>query len=118
MSNYLVLILNDRGELQTRFSSSGEEQELRKLFEKSQEADRWAHRRLVECGSDCYALVQHTRMMKRDGTPMAIKITRDQALGGMFPKAKGPAVKSTLSKNAPLTFRMTCHQTRVEFSRG
>jgi hypothetical protein len=118
MSNWLVLIVDARNELQVRLTASGKEEDLSKLFDKSGDAERWATRKLVECGSDCVAIVQSTRMMARDGNPLTLKITRDQAMGKMFPKAKGPAVKSTLSKNAPLTFRMTCHQTRVTFSHG
>lgn len=118
MSNWLVLVVDSRNELQTRRTASGKEEDLSKLFDLNQEAERWACRKLVECGSDCVAMIQHTRSMGKDGQPLTIKITRDQALGKLFPKAKSPATKTTQSKNGHSFYRMSAKQTRVEFSRG
>lgn len=118
MSNWLVLIVDSRNELQIRYTASGKPEELRKLFDKSGDAERWAQRKLVECASDCLAIVQSTRMMARDGNPLTLKITRDQAMGKQFPKAKSPAVKVTISKSAPLSFPWKVKETRVTFSGG
>lgn len=119
MSNYVVIVMDRFGVLQTKVSSSGKETEMRQLFEKSQEAERFAVRRLVQdCGPLCYALIQSTRMMTKDGSPLTVKITREEAFAKQFPKERAPAMKTTLSKGAPLTFRWIMRPTRVSFSHG
>jgi len=118
MSNWNGIILNGRGELQYRINAKGEEKELRQLFAKANDAERWADRQLVTCSPDCYAVIQSTRMMGRDGKPLAIKIDRDLALSRFFKKPRSVASKTTVSKNAPLSFGMKVKETRVEFSHG
>lgn len=118
-NNYVVVVQDKWGRLCSRITPSGKEVEFRELFEKSQDAERYAMRRLVQdCEPGSYALISSTRMMAKDGSPLTIKITREECFPKQFPKVKGPAVKVTSSKNARLTFGMTCHQTRVTFSHG
>jgi hypothetical protein len=118
-NNYLVIVMDRWGRLQSKINAGGKEVEMRQLFEKSQDAERWARRRLIQdCEPGSYALVQHTRMMTKTGEPLTLKITREESFAPHFPKAKAPAVKTTLNKSAPLTFRWIMRPTRVEFSRG
>lgn len=118
MSNWLVLVVDSRNEVQTRRTPKGKEEELSKLFDLNQDADRWACRKLVDCGSDCIAIIQHTRSMGKNGEPLTLKITRDEAMGKLFPHKKGPAVRVTKSKRATSFYQMKVGQTRIEFSRG
>jgi hypothetical protein len=114
MSNYLVLVLDRFGVLQEKNGK-----EMRQLFPKHQDAERWAQRRLIEDSQPgAVALIQATRMMSKSGEPLTIRLTREECFAKQFPKPKTPSMKTTLSKNAPLTFRWVMRPTRVSFSHG
>ena len=118
-NNYLVIVMDRWGRLLSRTTPSGKEVEFRELFEKSQDAERYAIRRLsLDCEPLSYALVQSTRMMDREGNPLTLKITREEAMHKAYPKPKSPATRVTKSKRGVSFYQMHVGQTRVEFSRG
>lgn len=118
-NNYVVLIQDRFGVLVSRFTSSGKEVELREMFDKHQDCERWAIRRLVQdCEPLSVAIIQSTRMIGKDGSPLTIKITREDALHKAYPKPKSPALRVTKNKRGVSFYQMHVGQTRVEFSRG
>lgn len=121
MSNYLVIVMNRYGVLQSKITPSGKEVEFRQLFEKHQEAERYGIRRLEQdCEPGSYALIQSTRMIGKDGNPLTIKITREDALHKAYPKPKSPSTKTTIGCQTTISFadRMRVKETRVTFSHG
>lgn len=118
-NNYLVIVMDRWGRVCSRITPSGKEVEFRELFEKSQDAERYAVRRLsLDCEPLSYALIQSTRMMSKDGSPLTIRLTREDAMFKAFPKPKGPATRVTKSKKFGSFYQMKVGTTRVEFSRG
>jgi len=118
-NNYLVIVMDRWGRLLSRTTPSGKEIEFREFFEKSNDGERYAIRRLTQdCEPGSYALVQATRMMGKDGSPLTIRISREEAMHKAFPKPKTPAMRVTKSKKATSFYQMKTSQTRVEFSRG
>jgi hypothetical protein len=119
MSNYLVLVLDRYNVLQTKISPSGKESDMSQLFPKHQEAERWGIRRLVQdCEPGSFCLIQSTRFIGRDGSPLTLKITREEAMSKHFPKAKSPATKVLTGKSAPLSFPWKMRESRSTFSHG
>lgn len=118
-NNYVVVVMDRWGRLCSRTTPSGKEVEFRELFEKSQDAERYAVRRLSQdCEPLSYALIQSTRMMDKEGNPLTLKITREEAMHKAFPKPKSPAMRVIKGKRDVSFYRMKTSQTRVEFSRG
>lgn len=119
MSNYLVIVMDRWGRLMSRTTPSGKEVEFRELFEKSQDAERYAVRRLsLDCEPGSYALIQSTRMIGKDGQPLTLKMSREEAMHKAYPQKKAPALRVTKSKKFGSFYQMKVGQTRVEFSRG
>lgn len=119
MSNYLAIVMDRWGRLMSRTTPSGKEVEFRELFDLSQDAERYSVRRLVQdCGPGCYALISSTRMMGKDGAPLVLKLTWEDAQFKAFPKPKAPALRTTKSKKGTSFYQMHVGQTRVTFSGG
>jgi hypothetical protein len=111
--NWVSKILNEKGEIQTRVTEKGETEELEKGFDLSSDADRWSDRRLVECSSDCYAVVSHSMM------PIETIIRRDDAMSRIFKIAKGPSMKAQpKGGSGRLSFGVKVKEDRARFSSG
>lgn len=88
-----------------------EEEELIKGFELSQEADRWAERRLFDGTHGWYAEVEHTIIPN-----IKSRIERGDAMAHQLKKPKGPTVQVKGKSTKTLGFGVKAKQTRVTFS--
>lgn len=106
-------ILNETGEVQTRINAKGEEEDLIKGFDLGSQADGWSDRRLVlDCSSDCYAVVEHISLNVKT------TITRQDALSRMLKRKRGPSVHVKGMTTDKLGFGPHVKQKRVSFSHG
>ena len=110
--NWVVQILDVEGNICTRINAKGEEEELVKSFDKSQEADGWADRRLFEGASDWYATVDHATMNVHS------IIQRSDSIARILRQPKGPAMHQAAVSTKTLGFGVKAKQDRASFSRG
>ncbi len=106
-------IFNAKGEIQTRITNDGEEEELVKGFDLGQQADRWADRRLFEGTEGWYAMVEHTSIAS-----VKSRIERGEAIERVLKQPKGPAIQQKGKSTKTLGFGVKAKETRVTFSRG
>lgn len=118
VKNWIAIVYNQKGEVQTRVNANGKEEELDKSFELASDADRWADRRLFEGASDWYAVISHSRMMRADGDPISNVIMRQDAIARILKIKKGPMSKKTGTRDGKLSFGVKAHQDHAHFSRG
>lgn len=117
--NWIVTVYDSKGNVATRVNAKGETEELTKSFDKGQEADRWADRRLVEGEPDCIAVVQHATIMNRHGEPLSQTILRGDAMARVFGERKpGPVMRKTGGTTSSLSFRPKAHNDVSKFSHG
>jgi hypothetical protein len=109
---WLATIYNLKGEIQTRVTEKGEVEDLVKGFDKSQDADRWADRRLFDGASDWYGVVEHTTLKVRTF------INRQDAIARILKRPKGPTVHTKGTSTKTLGFGVKAKQDRASFSRG
>lgn len=103
-------IFDAAGNVQTRITTKGEEEELIKGFDLSSDADRWADRRLFEGTHGWYAIVEHTVMNVKT------RIERGDSMARILKKPKGPTVQVKGKSTKTLGFGVKAKQTRVTFS--
>jgi hypothetical protein len=116
--NWIVTVYDSRGNIATRVNAKGETEELTKSFDKGQDADRWADRRLVEGEPDCIAVVQHATILNRHGEPLSQTILRGDAMARTFAASKGPVMRKTGGTTSSLSFRPKAHNDVSKFSHG
>ena len=116
---WIASVYNTKRELMTRFTESGEEQDLRKGFQLSGDADRWCDRRLVLDGEpDWFAEVESTLLHKANGDPFVTVITRDDAMSRFFRRKKQPFTRKTGISSKSLKWQPKAKQDRFSFSAG
>lgn len=106
-------VFDAAGNVQTRITEKGEEEDLIKGFDLSSDADRWADRRLFEGTEGWYAEVQHTSIPN-----ILSRIERGDAIARILKKPKGPTVQVKGKSTKALGFGVKAKETRVTFSRG
>jgi len=116
--NWVVTVYDRNGRVETRVNAKGESEDLIQGFELSQDADRWADRRLVEGSPDCYAVVQHSTMTTKDGDPLATVVMRGDAIERAFRAPKGAAMRKVGGSTSALSFRPTVKNHVSKFSHG
>lgn len=116
--NWIATILDSKGNVCTRVNAEGKVEELVKDFEKSNDADRWCDRRLVEGAPDWYAVVQHTTMKNKDGDLLSTIILRNDAMARVLATSKGPVMKQTAKSAGALSFRPKARPDHFHFSKG
>lgn len=109
---WIVEILDAKDHICTRVNAQGEVEDLVKSFDLSQDADRWADRRLFEGASDWYAKVSHATIN------VVTFIQRNDAIARVLKQPKGPAIHQKAVTTKTLGFGVKAHQTRASFSRG
>jgi hypothetical protein len=109
---WLTTIYNSSDVVQTRLNAQGEEEDLIKGFGDASSADRYADRNLIECSSDCYAVVESTTMKVRT------VILRADAMARLLRNKKGPVIHQKGKSTKRLGFQMTCKESRARFSNG
>lgn len=117
-ANWTATILNAKGEVCTRINAKGETEDLIMGFEKSNDADRWCDRRLVEGAPDWYGVVQHATMKNKDGDPISTVILRNDAMARVLATSKGPVMKQTSKSAGALSFRPKARPDHFHFSKG
>ena len=117
--NWTAIVYNSKGDIQTRTTDSGEVQDMVKSFQMVNDADRWCDLRLViDCTSDCYAVISHNHMMRADGDPISTVVMRQDALARIFKAKKRPFFVKTGVRDNSLSFSPKVGQTRMHFSHG
>lgn len=116
--NWVVTVYDANGRIATRVNNKGEVEDLIQGFEKAQDADGWADRRLVEGAPDCYAVVQHSTMLNKDGEPIATIIMRGDAMERTFRAPKSAAMRKVGGSTSALSFRPKVKGDHFHFSRG
>ena len=116
--NWTATILDSKGNVCTRINSEGKTEDLVKGFEKSQDADRWVDRRLVEGAVDWYGVVQHATMKNKDGELLSTIIMRNDAMARVLATGKGPVMKQTSKGGGALSFRPKAKGDHFHFSKG
>lgn len=116
--NWIATILNSKGEVCTRINAKGEVEDLTTSFEKSNDADRWCDRRLVEGAPDWYGVVHHATMTNKDGEPISTVILRGDAMARVLATSKGPVMKQTSKSAGALSFRPKARPDHFHFSKG
>jgi len=103
-------IINARGEVQYAPDSKGEMKPLVKRFDKPQEAQRWADRRLFDGAPDWIATVTHNGAMWED-------IERDESIARILRKPL-PTVCKRNRKSGTLSWGMKIREKKATFSHG
>ncbi len=106
-------VYNVEGVVQTRINAKGEEEDLIKGFDLSQDADRWADRRLFEGTHGWYAVVEHTIIPN-----ISTHIQRGDAMARILKQPKGPTVAVKGKSTKTLGFGVKAKESRASFSRG
>lgn len=109
---WVATIYNAKGEVQTRIKNDGDEEDLIKEFEQSQDADRWCDRRLFDGAPDWYAEVDHASL------PIHTRIERQDAIARILKQPKGPTVQVKGKSTKTLGFQHKAKDFRPQFSRG
>ena len=112
--NWLVTVFDAKGNIV--LDKDGKE--ITMSFELASAADRWADRRLFDGASDHFAVIEHTKIMRADGTPISTVIMRDDAISRILRKPKAPLSKKTGSRDGKLSFGVHAKQDHAHFSRG
>jgi hypothetical protein len=117
--NYIATVYNSKGEVQYRENgNTGEPIELVETFDLSTQAEGWADRRLFDGASDWFAVIEATKMFRKDGEPLATTIMRDDAIARILRVKKGPVMKSKPQSTSKLSFGVKAKGDHVQFSRG
>lgn len=101
------------GTVATRTTPKGEVEDLIKGFDLSQDADRWADRRLFEGTHGWYAEVEHTIIPN-----VKSRIERGQSVERILKQPKGPAIQQKGKSTKTLGFGVKVKESRSSFSRG
>jgi hypothetical protein len=109
---WLCTIYNSSDVVQTRLNAQGEEEDLIKGFGDASSADRYADRNLIECSSDCYAVVESTTMKVRT------VILRADTMARLLKNKKGPVIHQKGKSTKSLGFGMKVPESRARFSDG
>lgn len=118
-SSWIATIFTAQGRVATRINAKGDEEDLIKGFNLSQEADRWCARRLFEGEPDWYAEVASTRMTNSQGLPFKTRVSRSDAFAQILKTPTGPVCQAPPKPTGRLSFGVKNGKTtRVEFSRG
>ena len=87
-------------------------------FDLASAADRFADRRLFDSEPGSYAIVNNTRMLRADDSPiLSNTVTRDDAIPRVL-KGRRPSVSRKGAPPSGLSFGCKVSQTRVTFSAG
>lgn len=109
---WIATVYNGAGEVQTRIKENGDEEDLIKGFEHSQDADRWCDRRLFDGAADWYAEVDHASLN------VHTRIERQDAIARILKQPKGPTVQVKGKSTKTLGFQHKAKDFRPQFSRG
>jgi hypothetical protein len=110
--NWIAAIYNSQNILQTYTNNKGEKKELIKDFDVSHEASDWADRNLIECASDCFAIIQHNHSYTKE------IILRADAFARVFTKKTLPVISIRSKTTNSLSFGTHVKRSRVSFSKG
>jgi len=113
-----AVIYNAAGEVQTYVDENGEEKELMAGFELHQEAMGWSDRKLVECSSDCYSVIESMRLIGKDGNTLKTIVLRDDAMSRIFRAKKMALHKVKPQTTSRLGFGVKAKGDHSRFSRG
>jgi len=111
-------IYDAKGDVQTRLTEEGKEEDLQKSFALASEADRWTDRRLFEGASDWYGVIQHATITRSDGEPISTVVMRQDALARILKAPKSPFSKKTGTRDNKLSFGVKVQQSHAKFSHG
>lgn len=110
--NWMVQILDSKGQVCVRLKDNGEEEDLERGFEKASDAARWTDRRLEQGMPDWHGEITHTP------TNRVEIILRADAMSRILRAKKGPVTPRKSQSTQTLGFRTHVKQSRVTFSRG
>lgn len=110
---WLATVYNAKGEV----VQNDKEEDLSKFFQLASDADRWVDLRLVEGASDNFAVIEHARIMRADGTPISTTIMRGDALARILKAKKHPFSKRT-GTDSRMSFGVKSKPSRSVFSHG
>ena len=132
--SWTATVYNAKGEVQTVsweenvevLSPTGERvtkkvtktKDLRQSFDLCADADRWSDRRLFDGASDWFATVEHSTMLRADGTAISTTIMRQDSIARILKQKKQPFAKKTGSRDSKLSWGAKVSQSRAHFSRG
>lgn len=111
--SWRATIYDAAGVVQTRTTEKGEVEDLIKGFDLSQDADRWADRRLFEGTHGWYAVVEHTIIPN-----ISTRIERGDSMARILKQPKGPTVQVRGKSTKTLGFGVKAKESRASFSRG
>ena len=111
--SWRATVYDAEGVVQTRTTEKGEVEDLIKGFDLSQDADRWADRRLFEGTHGWYAVVEHTIIPN-----ISTRIERGDSMARILKQPKGPTVQVRGKSTKTLGFGVKAKESRASFSRG
>jgi len=115
--HWVVTIFNGDGEM-VSVQKDGKSLDLQEEFEKPQDADRWADRRLFDGESDWFAVVQHATQLNKHGELLSTTILRQDSIARILSKKSGPAVKSSSKSSGKLGWGVKSRPSHAKFSHG
>ena len=110
--NWVATIFNAKCIIQTFVNAKGDEEELIKGFELSQEASRWADLRLFDGAPDWFAVLEHSHSQTRE------IILRADSIARILSKKTSPVLAQRSQTTSSLSFGAHVKQTRTSFSQG
>lgn len=115
---HYATIYNSKGEIQTYVDENGEEKELVAGYELHQEAMGWSDRKLIDCASDCYSVIESMRLFDKEGNTLKTIVLRDDAMARVFKAKKLALHKSKPQTTSRLGFGVKAKGDRSRFSHG
>jgi hypothetical protein len=112
--NWLGTVYDSKGNV----ALTDDGKEITASFALASDADRWADRKLFDNASDCFAVIEHTKIMRADGTPISTVVMRDDAISRLLKVKKQPFSKKTGSRDGKLSWGAKVQQSHAHFSRG
>jgi hypothetical protein len=110
--NWTATIYDSTGKVCTRINTKGEEEDLIKGYDLSEDGRRWIDRRLFDGASDWYGELVHSHSSCKE------TVFRQDAVARMLAKKRGPSVHVSARSTGKLSFGAHCKQKRVSFSHG
>jgi hypothetical protein len=114
---YSATVYNEKHEVCQRINEKGNAVNITANFDLSSEADSWADRRLIEGASDWYAVIVSNTMTGKDGLPLSLTITRDDAFARIYKQGRSAVCKGP-AKSSSLKWVGKAKQDHAKFSRG
>lgn len=115
---YVATVYNAKGEVIQEKNSVGKVVDLTDSFDNGQRASDWCDRRLFDQSPGCFAVVVSTKLFKKNGDAFTATILRDDAIGRIEKKKKGPVMKAKPKETGRLSFGVKAKESKASFSHG